>query len=184
MCTHFVIVIYVSFLTSSGTTGYVVLMPPQNYTVFENNASAVFYCSGDGYAVGWYLNGSAYNGVHVQMGIRVVPNPPTTVVSSTLYIPSNSINNNTKVFCKVIDTTFTNIQTSEPANLTIQGEYYSIKITLYMYAACVSFRYICTVFSAQFRFFFSFPLLHKNMKTKKYTLLASDEPLNVHNVSY
>ena len=136
MRTHIVIVIYVSYLTSSGTT--VVLMPLQNYTVFENNASAVFYCSGDGYAVGWYLNGSAYNAVHVQMGIRVVPNPPTTVVSSILYIPSNPINNNTQVFCKVIDATFTNIQTSEPANLAIQGEHNSIKITLY--AACVSFR--------------------------------------------
>ena len=109
-------------MPSSGTTGYVVLIPQGNYTVFENNASAIFYCSGDGYAVGWYLNGSGYNAIHAQRGIRVVPNAPTTVVSSTLYIPSNPINNNTEVFCKVIDVTFTNIQTSEPAYLTFQGE--------------------------------------------------------------
>ena len=108
---------------SSGTTGYVVLSPQGNYTVFENNASAVFYCSGDGYAVGWYLNGSAYNAMHAQMGIIVVPATPTGgVVSSTLYIPSNATNNNTEVICKVIDSTFTKVQLSGRAYLTIQGE--------------------------------------------------------------
>ena len=61
--------------------------------------------------------------IHAQRGIRLVPATPTGgAVSSTLYIPSNSTNNNTEVMCKVVDGTFTNIQTSEPANLTIQGE--------------------------------------------------------------
>ena len=110
-------------MPSLGITGYVVLSPQGNYTVFENNASAVFCCSGDGYAVGWYLNRSGYNAVHVKRGIRVVPSTPTGgVVASSLYIPSNSTNNNTEVICKVIDISFSNIQTSEPANLTIQGE--------------------------------------------------------------
>ena len=105
------------------TTGFVVLMPPQNYTVFENNAAAVFNCSGDGYAVFWYLNGAAYNAVHVQLGIRIVPATPTGgVVSSSLYIPARATNNNTEVICKVADGTLTNVQTSGPANLTIQGE--------------------------------------------------------------
>ena len=121
---YYSIITYVPCLPSSGTTGYVVLSPQGNYTVFENNASAVFNCSGDGYAVGWYLNGSGYNvTVHRPMGITFLPNQPTRgVVSSGLYISSYSTNNNTEVFCKMIDITFTNIQTSGPANLTIQGE--------------------------------------------------------------
>ena len=98
-------------------------MPQQNYTVFESNDSAVFYCSGDGFTVTWYLNGSSYNTLHAHMGIRVVPNPPTgTVASSNLYIPSNSTNNNTEVVCKVADSTFNSIQSSVSTNLTIQGE--------------------------------------------------------------
>ena len=113
-----------AYLPSSGTTGYVVLSPQGNYTVFENNASAVFHCSGNGYAAGWYLNGSAYNDtVHRPMGITFLPNQPIGgVVSSNLYIRSCSTNNNTEVLCKVIDNTFTNIQTSEPTNLIFQGE--------------------------------------------------------------
>ena len=123
------IITHVPYLPSSGTTGYVVLSPQGNYTVFENNTSAVFYRSGDGYAVGWYLNGSGYNAaLHVQMGMTVVPATPTgNMVTSSLYISSSSINNNTEVFCKVIDISFTNIQTSGPADLIIQGE--SITIT-------------------------------------------------------
>ena len=114
---------HVPYIPSSGTTGYVVLSPQGNYTVFENNASAVFYCSGDGSVIVWFLNRSGYNAVHVQRGIRVVPATPTgNMVTSSLYIPSNSINNNTEVICKVIDISFTNIKTSEPANLTVQGE--------------------------------------------------------------
>ena len=111
-------------MPSSGTTGYVVLSPQGNYTVFENNTSAVFSCYGDGYAVGWYLNGSGYNDtVHRTMGITYLPNQPIGgVVSSSLHIRSYSTNNNTEVICKVTDITFTNIQTSGPTNLTIQGE--------------------------------------------------------------
>ena len=140
-CAHMLcsILNHIPHLPSSGTTGSVVLTLLQKYTVFQNNASAVFNCSGDGYAVGWYLNGSAYNAIYAQRGITVVPNPPTgTMTSSTLYIPSNSTNNNTEVFCKVADAYFTNVQTSELANLTIQGENTnnSIKITLFTDCMC------------------------------------------------
>ena len=120
---HCSIITHVPYLPSSGTTGYVVLSPQENSTLFENNVPAVFYCSGDGYVIGWYLNGSGYNAINAQMGITVVLATPTgNMVTSSLYIPSSSINNNTEVFCKVIDICFTNILTSGPADLIIQDE--------------------------------------------------------------
>ena len=74
------------YLPSSGAAGYVVLTPPQNYTVFEKNASAVFYCSGNGSVVVWILNGSAYGPVHQQRGITFTLSGAGAVITSTLYI--------------------------------------------------------------------------------------------------
>ena len=109
---------------SSGAAGWVILLPQGNYTVFQSNASAVFNCSGDGYAVSWQLNGSSYNADDRQRGILVFPNSPTgTLASASLHIPSGATNNNTRVTCSVIDSTFTNVQLSETSCLTIQGNY-------------------------------------------------------------
>ena len=109
-------------LPSSGTTGYVVLSPQGNYTIFENNASAVFYCSGDGSAVVWILNGSGYGPLHQQRGITFTLSGAGAVVTSNLYIPARATNNNTEVICKVVDGTLTNVQTSDSSNLTVQGK--------------------------------------------------------------
>ena len=111
-----------------GATPSVLLVPPVNYTVFQNDTPARFYCYGNGFGTGavvsWMLNGTGYSTVHAQMGIKYVIDPPTgDTVSSHLSVPSNStINNNTQVICRAADVTFTNILTSEPTNLTIQGE--------------------------------------------------------------
>ena len=110
------------YIPSSGTTGYVVLMPPQNYTVFENNVSAVFYCSGDGSALQWILNGSVYGPVQAQRGIKFTSSGAGAVIKSSLYIPASATNNNTEVICKVVDGTFFNVQTSNSSNLTVQGK--------------------------------------------------------------
>ena len=108
---------------SSGAAGYVILTPPQNYTVFENNASAVFYCSGNGSVVVWILNGIAYGLVHQQRGITFTLSGAGAIVTSTLFIPCNSTsNNNTEVICKVADGTFINVQTSNSSNLSVQGK--------------------------------------------------------------
>ena len=98
------------------------LTPPVTYTVFESNVSAVFYCSGNGFAVSWKLNGSSYDTSHEQRGIIAVPNIPTGgVASSSLHIPAISANNNTVVVCNIADSTFNNVQSSEPSELFIQG---------------------------------------------------------------
>eukprot|EP00731_Ephydatia_muelleri_P003008 Em0001g3008a len=103
-------------------TGSVLLSPQGNYTVFQSNASAVFNCSGDGYVVSWVLNGSSYNQEHRQRGIIVALNPPSgTTTSSSLLVPSSPANNNTEVICRVIDSTFSNVQTSNTSSITIQG---------------------------------------------------------------
>ena len=100
-----------------------ILSPQENYTVFDNNAIVIFSCSGNGYAVSWVLNGSAYNTSHEQRGIKVVLNMPIGgVASSTVHIPASSTNNNTMVMCSVIDSTFKNVQYSETSILIIQGE--------------------------------------------------------------
>ena len=100
-----------------------ILSPQENYTVFESNATAFFSCSGNGYAVSWVLNGTAYNTSHEQRGIKVVLNMPTGgVASSTIHIPANSTNNNTMLMCSVIDSTFKNVQYSETSIFIIQGE--------------------------------------------------------------
>ena len=110
------------YLPSSGTAGYVVLLPPQNYKVFENNDSAVFNCSGDGSVLVWYLNGSAYGPVQAQRGITFTLSGDGATVTSNLYIPASATNNNTEVICKVADGNFTNIQYSNPSNFTVQGK--------------------------------------------------------------
>eukprot|EP00731_Ephydatia_muelleri_P003006 Em0001g3006a len=102
--------------------GSVLLSPQGNYTVFQSNASAVFNCSGDGFVVSWVLNGSSYNAEHRQRGIIVALNPPSgTTTSSSLLVPSSAANNNTEVVCRVIDSTFSNVQTSDTSSITIQG---------------------------------------------------------------
>ena len=106
---------------NSGTAGNVVLSPPKN-TVFQYNDSAGFYCSGDGSTIGWVLNGSAYGQVHEQRGITVTQSGTGATVTSILYIPASTTNNNTEVICKVADGTFTNVQTSNSSNFTIQGK--------------------------------------------------------------
>ena len=111
-----------------GATRSIDLLPSDNYTVFHNDTPAIFYCYGNGFGTGaivtWTLNGTGYSTHHAQRGITVVIDPPTeATVSSRLSIPSNStINNNTQVVCRTIDVTFVNSLTSQPANLTIQGE--------------------------------------------------------------
>eukprot|EP00731_Ephydatia_muelleri_P003016 Em0001g3016a len=103
-------------------TGSVILSPQGNYTVFQSNASAVFNCSGNGYVVSWMLNGSSYNQEHRQRGIIVALNPPSgTTTSSSLLVLSSPANNNTEVICRVIDSTFSNVQTSDTSSITIQG---------------------------------------------------------------
>ena len=117
-----------------GATPSIDLVPPNNYTVFHNDNPAIFYCYGNGFGIGavvsWSLNGTGYGTEHAQMGITYVIDPPTgDTVSSHLIIPSNSaINNNTQVVCRAADVTFSNVLTSLPANLTIQGEYSKVPV--------------------------------------------------------
>ena len=113
----------------------------KNYTVFQNDTLAIFYCYGSGAFVLWILNGTAYSLEHAQRGIRFISDSSTgTTTSSRLIIPSNpSINNNTVVMCRTADATFSNVLTSEPANLTIQGEC----CTLPWKYACTSTYWMC-----------------------------------------
>ena len=121
--------VHVQFL---GATRSIDLLPPENYTVFQNDTPAIFYCYGNGFGTGavvsWSLNGTGYGTKHAQMGITYVIDPPTgAIVSSHLIVPTNStINNNTQVICRTADVTFSNVLTSQPANLTIQGECWNI----------------------------------------------------------
>ena len=111
-----------------GATRSIDLVPSGKYTVFQNDTPAIFYCNGKGLGTGavvsWSLNGTGYSTNHSQMGITYVFDPPTgDTVSFHLIVPSNStINNNTQVLCRAADVTFSNVLTSQPANLTIQGE--------------------------------------------------------------
>ena len=121
------VISHVQHLSSLGATQSIVLI--KNYTVFQNDTPAIFYCSGSDFENGaavvvWILNGTGYGLNHAQRGIRVVTDTPTgDTVSSRLFIPSNSaINNNTEVTCKTIDSVSNIVLTSEPANLTLQGE--------------------------------------------------------------
>ena len=113
---------------SVGATRSIVLIPPGNYIVFQNDTPAIFYCYGNGLGTGavvsWSLNGAGYGTQHAQMGITYVIDPPTEdTVSSRFIVPSNStINNNTQVVCRAADITFTNVLKSQQTNLTIQGE--------------------------------------------------------------
>ena len=115
-----------------GATRSIDLKPPERYTVFQNDTPAIFYCYGSGFGTGavvsWSLNGTGYGREHARMGITYVIDPPTgDTVSSHLIVPSNStINNNTQVVCRAADVTFSNVLTSLPTNLTIQGEYLNI----------------------------------------------------------
>ena len=113
-------------VSSLGATQSIVLI--KNYTVFQSDAPAIFYCNGSGYEngafFGWLLNGTIYGSKHAQRGITYVIDPPIgDRVSSRLFIPSNSaINNGTEVKCKIIDSISSIANMSEPANLTIQGD--------------------------------------------------------------
>ena len=115
-----------------GATRSIDLKPKENYIVFQNDTSAIFYCYGNGFGTGavvsWMLNGTGYGTEHAQMGITYVIDPPTgATVSSHLIVSTNStINNNTQVICRTADVTFSNVLTSLPANLTIQGEHWNI----------------------------------------------------------
>ena len=118
---------HVQHSSSLGANQSIVLI--KNYTVFQNETPAIFYCNGSGFENGaavvvWTLNGARYGSNHAQRGIRVVTNTPIgDTVSSQLFIPYNSsIHNNTEVMCKTIDFTSNSILASEPANLTLQGE--------------------------------------------------------------
>ena len=114
--------------SSVGATRSIDLKPKENYIVFQNDTPAIFYCYGNGFGTGavvsWSLNGTGYDTEHAQMGITYVIDPPTgDTVSSHLIVPSNStITNNTQVVCRAADVTFSNVLTSLPTNLTIQGE--------------------------------------------------------------
>ena len=113
------------YLSSLGDTQSIVLMPPNKYAVFQNDSTpAIFFCLGNGAVVLWTLNGTAYNANHAQRGIVAAPSVLTgATVSSQLIIPSNSnITNNTQVVCRAADVTFSNVLTSLPTNLTIQGQ--------------------------------------------------------------
>ena len=117
---------HVQHLSSLGATQSIVLV--KNYTVFLNDTPAMFYCNGSGYEngalIGWIINGTGYGSKHLQRGITyVIDTPVGAYVSSRLFIPSNSsINNNTEVMCKTIDSTSNIVHMTVPANLTIQGE--------------------------------------------------------------
>ena len=112
--------------------GSIVLIPSGNYTVFQNDTPAIFYCYGSGFGngavVSWTLNGSGYNAEHAQRGIRYITDPPTgTTISSRLIIPSNSaVNKNTVVICRAAYNNLSNALTSQPVTLTIQGEWCTI----------------------------------------------------------
>ena len=112
---------------SLGTNQSIVLIPPEKYTVFQNNTPASFHCYGSGYDMGagvvWILNGTGYGSNHAQMGITYVTAPNGANISSRLFIPSNSaINNGTEVKCKTIDSISNIVLMSFPSNLIIQGE--------------------------------------------------------------
>ncbi|KAL5517644.1 hypothetical protein EMCRGX_G003231 [Ephydatia muelleri] len=114
-------------LSNSSATRSIDLKPKENYIVFQSDTPAIFYCYGNGFGTGavvsWLLNGTGYSTEHAQMGITYVIDPPTgDTVTSHLIVPSNStINNNTQVVCLAADVTFSNVLTSLPTNLTIQG---------------------------------------------------------------
>ncbi|KAL5517601.1 hypothetical protein EMCRGX_G003183 [Ephydatia muelleri] len=116
---------HVQHLSSLGATQSIVLI--KNYTVFQNDTPAIFYCNGSGYENGaliaWILNRTGYGAKHAQRGITYVIDPPIgDTVSSRLFIPSYStINNRTEVYCKTLDTISNIVLISEPAYLTIQG---------------------------------------------------------------
>ena len=129
---YFLFLCLLSLSQCLGATPSIDLVPPNNYTVFQNDNPAIFYCYGNGFGIGavvsWSLNGTGYGTKHAQMGITYVIDPPIGAsVSSHLIVPSNStINNNTQVVCRAADVTFSNVLTSLPANLTIQGKYWNI----------------------------------------------------------
>ena len=62
---------YITYLQSSGTTGYVVLSPQGNYTVFENNIHQVFLlflrwlCSSADFKWLWSSTCSSRNIIHM-----------------------------------------------------------------------------------------------------------------------
>ena len=117
---------HVQCLSSLGAVQSIVLI--KNYTVFQNYTPVIFYCYGSGFGngavVSWTLNGTGYNAEHEQRGITFITDSPTaTTVTSHLMIPSNSsINNKTIVMYRTADVTFSNVLTSQPATLIIQGE--------------------------------------------------------------
>eukprot|EP00731_Ephydatia_muelleri_P003105 Em0001g3105a len=110
---------------SASATQSIVLI--KNYTVFQNDTPAIFYCSGSGYEngalIGWIINGTGYGSKHAQRGIiHVTDTPIGDTVTSRLIIPSNSsINNGTEVKCKTIDSISNIVLMSETTNLTLQG---------------------------------------------------------------
>ncbi|KAL5517616.1 hypothetical protein EMCRGX_G003198 [Ephydatia muelleri] len=126
-CKLMAIIMVLLNVASASATQSIVLKPPENNTVFQNDTPAIFYCYGNGFGTGavvsWSLNGTGYGAEHAQMGVTYVLDPPTEdTVSSHLIVPSNStINNNTQVVCRAADVTFSNALTSEPVILTIQG---------------------------------------------------------------
>ena len=70
----------------------------------------------------WILNGSGYGPVHTQRGITYSIRGAGATVTSNLYIPASATNNNTEVICKVADSAFSNVQTSNSSKLTVQGK--------------------------------------------------------------
>ena len=117
-------VYYRDILLSSATSS-TVLLPNGNNIVFESTDAAIFFCSGDGSSVGWVINGTAYSTSHEKRGITVVINSPDiNGITSTAHVQASAANNNTELICNVADSSFSNIQTSGPSRLLIQGKYY------------------------------------------------------------
>ena len=147
---------HVQCLSSLGAVQSIVLI--KNYTVFQNDIPAIFYCYGSGFGIGavvsWTLNVTGYNAEHEQRGIMyIIYAPSATSVSSHLMVPSNSAINNTIVMCRTADVTFSNVLTSQPAILTIQGEWCTIP---WKYLHILNEHALCTLIGLLF--FKSVPL--------------------------
>ena len=102
------------------------LSPSNDYTTFENNASTfTFNCSGNGTLLFWTVNGYITGSSYVlNRGIQPTPfilSPDGLTVSSQLIVPTTKANNNITVIC-LVQNQQANHQSSNPANLILQGK--------------------------------------------------------------
>ena len=101
------------------------ISPSADYTTFENNTSRfTFNCSGSGTQLFWTVDGYAATTSYVHnKGIYYTPpvSPDGLTVTSQLIVPTTKANNNTVVFCTVLNTSTYYHQSSDPVRLILQG---------------------------------------------------------------